>query len=336
MAVIMLVMSAAAIRTAAEETAGAETAATETAGAETTAAGTSAAETAEAETGSAEDTGNRGADLNAYRYGLTGYIMMELLARNLPKKSVAYVTQIRSGSNLIVEDKDVYSGGYYRYALVEGVNTLNPAVAASYNGLGGITYDHFIEADPDMILYEDEAGQIKYYIVSAADLLNVDIIVTAGCISRDAFVASLGGREYKGILISDIPEAFYQEEEIPKNALTAAYLIGCAYSEIVNPVDMCAFYYNYFTGISDRAALMGKVNEVFAATRFYRGYPNTLNEYYDPENIRNMIRTGTWFFADNRSVFSQGAFEQKGMSSWEPDMSSEGGLYDRSAVLVLN
>lgn len=274
------------------------------------------------------DTQITEADRDTFVYGLTGYAQRDQIIRSLSKKSVAYVTQILDGANQVVAADKVVKGNYYRYSLVEGVSTFNPEAQKSYGFLGGITYDYFSEAEMDAVRQETSADgkTTPYYVVSADELLKADVIVTVGCIPLTTMKDSLGSREYKGIIISDVPSAFSDESAEDAKALISGYYIACAFSEVLDPVDVTAYYYEHFLGSEDQDSLKEKVDSVFDKTEFFRGYSNKLSDDHDKEAIEKMLIDGTYFYLDNRSIFSGGAFDTNGMSSWEPDLSLSGSI----------
>ena len=118
--------------------------------------------------------------------------------------------------------------------------------------------------------------------VTKDQLLKADAILTFNNenIDLDTLRKSFGSSEYNGIILSNTPSAMYGVTmNSVENAMGYAYVVGALYSDVIdiNPVDLCAYFYEHFCHVTDRSGLATVIQTNFAETILPKGLSGTLS-----------------------------------------------------------
>lgn len=283
------------------------------------------------------------ADYETYVYGLISYIQEELAKDGKDEKTVAVVTSVIDAEGNVASEIDPAQAGTYKYGLADGLSTSATSLVRAYEYSMTVAQD-LLDAAP----YEDQdiettqmgrdgnpqTSTATYHIVDLDTLLSADVIITINNnnISGEDLNASFGDKTYDGIEITNTPSALYGVTmNSVENAMGYAYVIGCMYNEYVNPIELCAYFYQHFYHISDMASIEKVVKTNFAQATLPGSLGNTLPSSYDADAVAGLLLTGAQYYNDNKSDFQEEAYELVGLSDWEPDFDLTGSIIEFTA-----
>jgi hypothetical protein len=235
-------------------------------------------------------------DYETYIYGIISYVQEELAAKGLSQKTFAYVTGIN-------EDGTFTVGG------------------ADYNSATslGRAYEYCIPvATP--ITTETKS-------VTLEELKKTDVIITLNNQNLTAAAmaeAGISSATYNGVLITNNPASLYGiTMNSVENAVGYAYVIGSMYADEldINPVELCAYFYEKFEHITDRASLSTVVLTNFSDTTLPEGVSATLSSSYSTDKIEAMLVKGMNYYTENETKFDADQYADSGINDWEPDYS---------------
>ena len=286
------------------------------------------------------------ADYETYVYGLISYIQAQLANDGKDQKTVAVVTQILDPENNIVTEVDPSVAGTYRYSLADGLSTSATSLVRAYEYSMAVATDLLeVEDYSDEDITTTSMGRDgtettetnTYHIVDLDTLLGADIIITINNnnISGETLNASFGDKQYDGIEITNTPSALYGVTmNSVENAMGYAYVIGCMYNEYVNPIELCAYFYEHFYHISEMDSIEKVVRTNFAQATLPGSLGNTLPSTYSADAIEEKLAEGINYFLDNKDAFTAEAYELIGVKDWDPDLELADSIAEVAAAAV--
>lgn len=231
-------------------------------------------------------------DYEDYVYGIIAYVREELAAKGLSQKKIAVVTDINDDGTYTIADN-------YSEAATSLVRAYEYAMAVTTNIC-------------------DDYGTT----VTKDQLLKADAIITFNNsnISQDTLLDSFGSSDYDGIIISNTPSAMYGVTmNSVENAMGYAYTIGSLYSDVIdiNPVDLCAYFYEYFCHVTDRKGLATVIQTNFAGTILPDGISAKLSDSYSSSKIASQLRKGKSYYNTYTSQFTDVECQKIGIDAWD-------------------
>ena len=236
-------------------------------------------------------------DYETYIYGIIAYVQAELDELGLEQKTFAFITDVLDDGTFEVGGADYNSATSLGRAYEYGIAAATPLTTETTT----MTLDEVLEAD------------VIITINNSTDL-DADTMAEAG----------ISEATYDGILITNIPNSLYGlTQNSVENALGYAYIIGSMYSDIldIDPVELCAYFYENFEHVTDRDNLEKLVLTNFADTILPAGVSSTLSEDYSSEKIEAMLVEGMDYYTANESLFDADQFLDSGIDEWVPDYS---------------
>jgi hypothetical protein len=108
-----------------------------------------------------------------------------------------------------------------------------------------------------------------------------------------------------------------------ENAVGYAYVIGSMYADVldINPVELCAYFYEKFEHITDQASLRTVVLTNFSDTTLPEGVSATLSSSYSTDKIEAMLVKGMDYYCANETAFDAAQYADSGINDWRPDYS---------------
>ena len=191
-------------------------------------------------------------DYENYVYGMLSYVREELAAKKLSQKKIAVVTVINDDGTYTIADN-------YSQAATSLVRAYEYAMTVTTN----ICDDYGTKVTKDQLLKADA--------ILTFNNENIDL---------DTLRKSFGSSEYNGIILSNTPSAMYGVTmNSVENAMGYAYVVGALYSDVIdiNPVDLCAYFYEHFCHVTDRSGLATVIQTNFAETILPKGLSGTLS-----------------------------------------------------------
>ena len=174
-----------------------------------------------------------------------------------------------------------------------------------------------------------------YHVVDLDTLLSADVIITINNnnISAETLNSSFGDEKYDGVEITNTPSALYGVTmNSVENAMGYAYIIGCMYSEYVNPIELCAYFYQHFYHISDMDNIEKVVKTNFAQATLPGKLGNTLPSTYSADDIEKILVEGAQYYSENKKSFTGEAYKLIGISDWDPDYELEDSILEGAEV----
>ena len=231
-------------------------------------------------------------DYEKYVYGIIAYVQSQLAAKGLEEKTVAVITSINE----------------------DGTYTLADSLSSSATSLVR-AYEYCVAVTNSLV---DEIGSTT---ATLDQLLTADCIVTLNNqnISNSVLQESFGSKSYDGIVVTNSPATLYgMTMNSVENAMGYAYVIGSIYCDVIdiNPVELCAYFYEHFLHISDRAGVEQVVKTNFSETILPKGITSTLPSSYSAAKIEGMILTGMKYFVANTAKFSDAESSFNGLNNW--------------------
>lgn len=231
-------------------------------------------------------------DYEKYVYGIIAYVHSQLAAKSLEQKTVAVITAINE----------------------DGTYTLADSLSSSTTSLSR-AYEYCLAVTDSLV---DKIGGTT---ATLDQLLTADCMVTISTqgISSSVLQESFGSKTFDGIIVSNIPNTLYgMTMNSVENAMGYAYVIGSIYSDVIDisPVELCAYFYEHFLHISDRAGVEQVVKTNFSETILPKGITSTLPASYSAAKIEGQILTGMQYFVANTSKFSDAESSFNGLSNW--------------------
>ncbi|MCD8144126.1 MAG: S-layer homology domain-containing protein [Oscillospiraceae bacterium] len=234
------------------------------------------------------------ADYESYIYGIIAYVQEELAATGQEQKTFAFVTEVN-------EDGTFNIGG------------------ADYNSATslGRAYEYCIAAATPLTT--------KSTTVTLDELLEADVIITLNNqnLTAEAMAeAGVDSYSYDGILITNSPSSLYGiTMNSVENAVGYAYVIGSMYCDIldIDPVELCAYFYQHFEHISDLDSLATVVLTNFADTILPEGVSATLSSNYSAASVEAKIIKGMLYYSANETLFDADQFLDSGIDEWTPN-----------------
>ena len=256
----------------------------------------------EAATGKTTRYGNAqqiAADYEAYVYGVIAYVQEELAAKGLGEKTVAVVTAINEDGT---------------YTLADSLSTSATSLVRAYEYC--------------MCVSQSLVDVIGSTTATLDQLLTADAIVTINNqnITQAALLESFGDQVYDGFVLSNTPAALYgMTMNSVENAMGYAFVIGSLYSDVIdiNPVELCAYFYNHFLHVSDLEAVQQIVMTNFADTILPAGISTTLPGDFSAAKIEALLDKGAAYYAANTGAFQTDEYELIGMEAWTPAADQE-------------
>lgn len=239
-------------------------------------------------------------DYEDYVYGIIAYVREELAAKGMSQKKIAVVTSIDGNGQYTIADN-------YSQAATSLVRAYEYAMTVTTNLC-------------------DDYGTT----VTTEQLLKADAIITFNNsnITEEALVNSFNGAEYNGIIISNTPSAMYGVTmNSVENAMGYAYTIGSLYSDVldIDPVDLCAYFYEYFCHVSDKDGLNKVITTNFADTNLPDGVTGTLSSDYSASKIQSQLRKGKSYYNTYASEFTDDECVKIGIDGWDTTSNSSVG-----------
>lgn len=129
------------------------------------------------------------------------------------------------------------------------------------------------QTETDLISGLQTTSTVK--VVTLDELMQADAIVAFGRSTlRQDLLDSFGDRAYDGIIITSEPDCIYGiNMQAVENAMGYAYIIASIYCDEldIDPVEMCAYFYEKFLHITDRESLEQVVRTNFSETILPQG-----------------------------------------------------------------
>ena len=236
-----------------------------------------------------------------YVCGTSTYVLSQLKEKNLKKKTVAHVVAVNS----------------------DGTFTLaNAKTLAATSNVRGVEY---------LALVTDNlADTLQKTVVSKDELMTADVIVTCGStggggdygagnvtsnatndMSRQDILTAMGltgDNEKDGkLVITEYPDTVYGiTMNSIENGMGFGYFIGYAYSDVldINPVDMCAYFYEKFYHVKDYESLKNITENTFADVVLPVGIEKTMSSKYSVDDIAAKLATGKAYYYANKDSFA--------------------------------
>ncbi len=234
------------------------------------------------------------ADYESYIYGIIAYVQEELAANGLSEKTFAFVTAVNE----------------------DGTFTIGGADYNSATSLGR-AYEYCIAAATPLAT--------ETTTVTLDELLKADVIITLNNqnLTAEAMAeAGVDSYSYDGILITNSPSSLYGiTMNSVENAVGYAYVIGSMYCDIldIDPVELCAYFYQHFEHISDLDSLATVVLTNFADTILPEGVSATLSSNYSADSVEAKIIKGMLYYSANETLFDADQFLDSGIDEWTPN-----------------
>ena len=230
-------------------------------------------------------------DYEDYVYGIIAYVREELAFKGESQKKIAVVTSINSDGTYTIADN--YS---------ESATSLVRA------------YEYAMTVTTNLC---DDYGTT----VDKSQLLKADAIITFNNsnITQEALLNSFGSSEYNGIIISNTPSAMYGVTmNSVENAMGYAYTIGSLYCDKldINPVDLCAYFYEYFCHVTDKKGLVTVIKTNFADTILPAGINGELSSSYSASKIANQLVKGKSYYNTYSAQFTDAECQKIGIDAW--------------------
>lgn len=223
-----------------------------------------------------------------YIYATIAYVQARLAADNKSEKTAAVLTGINEDGT---------------YTLADSTSLSATSLVRAYEYSSAVTRS----------LTEDYGTT-----VTLDQLLTADVILTINNqnITKTTLEESFGTRTYDGIIISTTPSALYGVTmNSVENAMGYAYVVGCMYSEYIDPVELCAYFYQNFLHISSLESLQTVVKTNFADTILPAGVSTNLNSGFSTR-IERKLTTGMEYYAQNTAAFQGEEYNFIGMDDW--------------------
>lgn len=242
-------------------------------------------------------------DYEEYVYGIIAYVQQQLAAKGLEQKTVAVVTAINE----------------------DGTYTLADSISRSATSLVR-AYEYTMTTCDSLV---DELGGT---VATLDQLLSADAIVTINNnnINQNTLLESFGEKTYDGILVTNTPSTLYgMTMNSVENAMGYAYVIGSIYSDVIDidPVELCAYFYQHFWHISDLDSLGTVVKTNFANTILPEGVSAALGADYSEAKIQAKIDSGMAYLAANPAKFAGVNYAKIGMGTRYSDVAEDAWYY---------
>lgn len=243
-------------------------------------------------------------DYEEYVYGVVAYVQQQLAAKGLDQKTVAVITAINE----------------------DGTYTLADSISRSATSLVR-AYEYTMTTCDSLV---DEIGGT---VATLDQLLTADAIVTINNnnINQNTLLESFGEKVYDGILVTNTPATLYgMTMNSVENAMGYAYVIGSIYSDVIDidPVELCAYFYQHFWHISDLDSLATVVKTNFANTILPEGVSATLTADYSEAKIQAQIDAGMAYLTANPAKFAGTNYAKIGMGTRYSDVTEANWYYD--------
>ena len=233
-------------------------------------------------------------DYETYIYGIIAYVQEELAANGLEQKTFAFVTEVNEDGTFTIGGADYNSatslGRAYEYCIAAATPTTTETTT-----------------------------------VTLEELLEADVIITlnnSAITSETMAEAGVDSSTYDGVLITNNPASLYGiTMNSVENAVGYAYVIGCMYADTIDidPVELCAYFYQNFEHITDLDSLATVVLTNFSDTILPDGVSATLSEDYSAEAVEEKLIKGMLYYSANEELFDAEQFLDSGIDEWEPD-----------------
>lgn len=242
-------------------------------------------------------------DYEEYVYGIIAYVQQQLAAKGLSQKAVAVVTAINE----------------------DGTYTLADSISRSATSLVR-AYEYTMTTCDSLV---DELGST---VATLDQLLTADAIVTINNnnINQNTLLESFGEKAYGGVLVTNTPSTLYgMTMNSVENAMGYAYVIGSIYSDVIDidPVELCAYFYQHFWHISDLDSLGTVVKTNFANTILPEGVSATLSADYSEAKIQAQIDSGMAYLTKNPTKFAGANYAKIGMGTRYTDVAEKSWYY---------
>lgn len=230
-------------------------------------------------------------DYEDYVYGMISYVCEELAAKGLSQKKIAVITSINDDGTYTIADN--YSQAAtslvraYEYAM-----TVTTNICDDYGTT--VTKDQLMKADAILTFNNDN-------------------------ITLDALEKSFGDTEYKGIVLSNTPSAMYGVTmNSVENAMGYAYVLGALYSDVIDidPVDLCAYFYEHLCHVTDRSGLATVIQTNFAETIMPAGLSAKLSDSYSASAVAAQLAKGKTYYNAHKSEFTDAECTKIGIDKW--------------------
>jgi hypothetical protein len=234
-------------------------------------------------------------DYEKYVYGVIAYVQEELAAKGLEEKTVAVVKSINE----------------------DGTYTLSDSMSTSSTSLDR-PYEY------SMCVSKSLGDQLGTTTVTVDQLLTADAIVTIGNtgITATTLEASFGDQSFDGVMVTSMPNTLYgMTMNSVENAMGYAYVISSLYCDELNidPVEMCAYFYQHFWHVTDLSSLATVVKTNFADTVLPDGINGTLSANYSAATVEAKLAKGMEYYNQNKSLFTTDEYTVIGMNEWTAD-----------------
>ena len=243
-----------------------------------------------------------------YVCGTSTYVLSQLKAKGLDKKTVAHVVAINSDGTFTLANADTQ---------------------AATSNVRGVEYLALVT--------NNLADVLNKTVVTKDELMQADVIVTCGStggggdygagnvtsnatneMSRQAILNSMGltGDDQKDgkMVITEYPDTVYGiTMNSIENGMGFGYFVGYAYSDVldINPVDMCAYFYENFYHVKDIASLKNITQNTFANVVLPVGMEKTMSSNYSSANIAAKLAEGKSYYYAHKNLFADKANMQK-------------------------
>lgn len=243
-------------------------------------------------------------DYEAYVYGIIAYVQQQLAAKGLNQKTVAVVTAINEDGT---------------YTLADSISRSATSLVRAY--------------EYTMTTCDSLVDKIGGTVATLDQLLTADAIVTINNnnINQNTLLESFGEKAYDGILVTNTPSTLYgMTMNSVENAMGYAYVIGSIYSDVIDidPVELCAYFYQHFWHISDLDSLGTVVKTNFANTILPNGVSAALTADYSQAKIQTMIDSGMAYLAANPARFAGVNYAKIGMGTRYTDVAEKAWYYN--------
>ncbi len=245
-------------------------------------------------------------DYEAYVYRTVAYVNEQLEEKGIEQKTVAVLSAINDDGT---------------YTLYDTIDSL-AADGQPATSMTSKAYEYTMCVSKSLV---DEVGST---VVTLDQLLTADaIVIDTDRTSYDALLdTDFGSADYEGIVVANIPSTLYGiYHGSLESAMGYGYIIGCLYGteiENIEPVDLCAYFYQRFLHISDLDALETVIKTNFSDVILPSGLSVTTSSTYSMDSVESMIAEGMAYLTTNPDKFDNAEFDLIGMTAYAQENAS--------------
>ncbi|MCD8019475.1 MAG: hypothetical protein LUF92_07800, partial [Clostridiales bacterium] len=220
-------------------------------------------------------------DYEKYVYGTSAYILSEIAAGNVEKKTVAVVSALNEDGTFTLQNS-------------ESTSATSSVRYVEYAALVSDNLSNVLDSTTATV---DELAGVDAIIVNNSDLSSSDItsaLQDSASYNSNMMVITTSPSSLYGITMNSV-----------ENAMGLGYYVGYIYSDVleISPVDMCAYFYEHFYHISDQSSLAKVVQTNFASVVLPSGMSGTLSSDYSAEKVEALLTQDMNYYANHTDAF---------------------------------